>query len=238
MATPPKPMKLNLSPVKTAVPNVVTSTPRGPLTIEQVRAQIETVKTQAKRNGAGTDQSLFSKLMEDVLICRKAGKLDVALARSYDTVACVEMNRKSIGEEQKEVHAIAICNLASTLHMLGHLNAAKQLYQQAHNELAGAPKQWLLCCVFGDLRKVQLDYIASRAELATEGKVPDARAYLDGDGEERIWSDAEVADALTYANSIEAEMNANKPPPLNLGSLSGVSHKSYPITSTPRKELW
>ena len=231
-------LKLNMSPVKAAVPNVVSSTPRGPLSIEQVRAQIETVKIQAKRNGAGTDQKLFSQLMEDVLICRKAGKLDVALSRSYDTVACVEMNRKSIGEEQREVHAIAICNLASTLHMLGHLNAAKQLYEQAHNELFSAPKPFLLCCIFSDVRKVQLDYIASRAVLATEGQIPDSRAYLDGDGEERIWDDDEVADAQMVAARIEQEIKENKPPPLNLGSLSGISHKSYPITSTPRKELW
>ena len=57
-------------------------------------------------------------------------------------------------------------------------------------------------------------------------------------GQERLWSDAEVASAQAKAEQIEAEMSAKKPPPLNMGSISGASYKSYPITSTPRKELW
>ena len=44
--------------------------------------------------------------------------------------------------------------------------------------------------------------------------------------------------AQVRAAEIEADIRSNKPPTLNLGSISGVSHKSYPITSTPRKELW
>ena len=171
--TPPKP---KLTPDKP-------SPRRGPLSIEEVRSKIEEVKNKARRSGAGTDQKLFENLIEDVLVCRKAGRLETALSRSYDTVACVEMNRKTIGEEQREVHAIAVCNLASTLHMLGHLAAARHLYQQAHSELAIAPSAGgLLCCIIGNLRQVQLDYIASRAEMAAEGLVPNARAYLDGDG--------------------------------------------------------
>lgn len=209
------------------------------MTIDEVRAQIEATKNTAKRSGAGTDQKLFEQLIEDVLVCRKAGKLDIALSRSYDTVACVEMNRKSIGEEQKEVHAIAVCNLASTLHMLGHLQAAKQLYQQAHTELSHAPHNRLLCCLAcGDLRQIQLNYIASRAVMATDGKVPDMRAYLDGEGNEQFWSDDEVASAQNMAFQIEQKIKNKAPPPLNLGSLTGASYKSYPITSTPRKELW
>ena len=57
-------------------------------------------------------------------------------------------------------------------------------------------------------------------------------------GEERTWTDAEVASAQAQAEKIEAEIKAKKPPPLNMGSISGASYKSYPITSTPRKELW
>ena len=53
-----------------------------------------------------------------------------------------------------------------------------------------------------------------------------------------MWSDAEVATAQEAADKIEMQMNENKPPPLNMGSLTGASYKSYPITNTPRKELW
>ena len=82
-----------------------------------------------------------------------------------------------------------------------------------------------------------MDYIASRAELATEGKIPDPRSYLDVDGTEKLWSDGEVADAQPRALEVEADVRAN-PPALNMGSLGGVSHRSYPITTTPRNALW
>ena len=207
--------------------------------MEEVRAQIELFKSQAKRAAAGTDQLLFEKLVEDAIVCRQAGKGETALTKCYEVVACVELNRKSIGEEHKAVHAFSLSNLASALHMLGHMGAAKHLYEEAHRELSAAPRMWFESCLcLPDVRMVQLDYIASRAALATDGRIPDNRLYLDGDGEEKHWTDAQQASALARALQIEAELNAKKPPTLNLGSLSGISHKSYPITSTPRKELW
>ena len=243
----PPVMKLNLTPPKPIAPDAGTGglpTPRthakmGPLTYEAVVAQIENVKSAARNNAAGTDQKLFEKLVEDAIVCRTAGKCETALTRCYEVVACVEMNRKAMGEEQKELHAFSLSNLASALHMLGHCKAAKRLYEQAHQELRTAPQSWLdIFCMCADVRGLQLDYIASRAVLATDGHIPDKRTFLDGTGTERMWSDLEIELALPRAMAIEAEIDKNKPPPLNLGSLSGASYKSYPITATPRKELW
>jgi len=200
-------------------------------------ANIERYKNNARNSAAGTDQALFEKLVENAVVCRQAGKSELSLKCCYEVVACVEMNRKSIGEDNKMIHAFALSNLASSLHIMGHCRAAKTLYEQAHNELSGAPRLGFACCM-PDARNQQLDYIASRAVLATEGRIPDPRAYLDGDGVERTWSDAEVIEALPRAGQVEVELDANKPPPLNMGSLTGAKHKSYPITSTPRKELW
>lgn len=135
----------------------------------------------------------------------------------------------------------ALSNLASSLHMLGHLRAAKQLYEQAHTELSTAPRFFLEHCCLTDVRTVQLDYIASRAVLAARGEIPSWKAYLDGNGQECEWSDAEVAAAKEAAKSIEADIRATIGTPraaLNRGSKSGSSYKSYAITSTPRKELW
>ena len=210
------------------------------VSVEHVRAQVEILKTTGRRSAAGTDQQLYNALVEDSIICRQAGRLDAALSRGMEVIACVEMNRRAMGEEQRALHAFALANVASALHMLGHCSVAKQLYEQSHAELSSAPRMLLdqLCGCTRDVRREQLDYIASRAVLAADGHVPSARCYLDGLGVEKTWSDAEVAEAQARAAQIEAELQTNKPPPLNMGSLSGVSHKSYPITSTPRKELW
>ena len=221
----PTPPKLNIG---AATPPTVT--------IEQVRANVESLKSSAKKNAAGTDQKLFDTLVEDAVYCRIAGKTEAALSRCYEALACSELNRRAMGGEQKRVHAYALSNLASALHALGHLATAKQLYVQAHQELASAPRAFLECCCF-DVRELQMDYIASRAELATEGKIPDPRSYLDVDGTEKLWSDSEVADAQPRALEVEADVRAN-PPALNMGSLGGVSHRSYPITTTPRNALW
>ena len=77
--------------------------------------------------------------------------------------------------------------------------------------------------------------VASPVRACAAGRTP---LILDGTGTERMWSDLEIELALPRAMAIEAEIDKNKPPPLNLGSLSGASYKSYPITATPRKELW
>ena len=215
-------------------------TPRADLlSMEEVIAEVEKRKAWARNNAAGTDQALFEKLVVESALCRQAGRIKPALHRCYEVLACVEMNRKAMGEDQKELHAFALSNLASSLHLLGNLGVAKRMYEQAHQELVNSPKSFIDMLCFADVRGAQLDYIMSRAEMAANGKTPDSREYLDGTGTQRLWTEDEMADALPRVKVIEAELEAMKPQlSLNNGSLSGPSHKSYAITTTPRQALW
>jgi len=209
----------------------------GEMSAKEVRARIESSKADARKSAAGTDQLLFEKLVQDSLVCRQAGKSELHLTKAIETVACVEMNRKAMGDDQKMLHAFALSNLGSALHILGYLDAARQLYEQAHSELASAPRPLCIFCL-AEPRDEQLNYIYSRMEMAARCEMPDPSEYLDGDGQKQHWTEEDKQAALPRANEIEAESHTKKMPTLNMGSLSGVSHKSYPITSTPRKELW
>ena len=52
------------------------------VSVEHVRAQVEILKTTARRSAAGTDQQLYNALVEDSIICRQAGRLDAALSHT------------------------------------------------------------------------------------------------------------------------------------------------------------
>ena len=113
-----------------------------------------------------------------------------------------------------------------------------------------------------------------RMQEAAHGTIPPALTYLDGDGNERQWTEYEISVARKKAATIEHIMKAEasapkKPKPrplkpsggdseagtaaggaarvsgaapmkltLNTSAAQSNRDKVYPITSTPRAELW
>ena len=88
-----------------------------------------------------------------------------------------------------------------------------------------------------------------KISLADSKTVPKSTVFLNGSGEEEEWSEDEIQKAREQAEEIEKKDAAKYPKPsesakgpgglpaLNMSAAANMG-TSYPITSTPRKELW
>jgi len=213
------------------------------LSKDEVRAKIDSRKPVVT-----PDSATFDSLLEEAQWCHKAEQYNKAADKCIDAVACLEKNTEQTGEEiDALMHVTVLHNLASALHQMGHLSAAKDLYEDAHRKLSTAPRGLLDCCL-GDRRPQMLDFIKARIALVVQGGAPgqNRRTYLDEKGTEQMWTDEEVKDAAEKAVAIEATgtitARAVKTPTLNLATasrdMSQDSWTTYQITDTPRKELW
>ena len=200
------------------------------------------------------DNRTFERLYEEYTYLRQASRMDLALAKAVDLIACLEANAKATGgEPEQDLKAVAVFNLASALHQLGHFSIAKPFYTEAIMGLDNAPRNPFLCCL-PDIRPSQVQYMKLRMEEANRGVIPEALTYLDGDGIEQQWTEYEISIARKKSDTIEHIMHAEatarkKPKPaavgpggmklsLNVNAANSNRGKASPITSTPRKELW
>lgn len=194
-----------------------------------------------------TDSSAFERMIEEAIVLHKAQRFEDAVNKNIELVACLEANAKvNAKDAPKEVHAMATHNLGSALHQIGNFTAAKAFYAVAVTELAGAEKDPLefIWKLFGDVRQAQLDFMKEKVRMAEEGKIPNPKVFLNGSGQEEEWSPEDISKAQTEAQEILKKDAAQNPAPgapamptLNMNLAKDIG-TSYPITSTPRKELW
>ena len=127
--------------------------------------------------------SAFETMIEEAVVLHKAQRFEAAIEKNVDLVACLEGNAKTHSMEvSKEVHAMAVHNLGSALHQLGHFEVAKAFYSEAVTELSTAEKDpfdfiWKM---FGDVRAAQMCVLISHASypLYTPPPVPPPRPCL------------------------------------------------------------
>ena len=82
------------------------------------------------------------------LIYGKAQWWEHALEEMLDALAYMEgLEKMQAGTVDSEQHACVVHNLATTLHHLGHFNAAKKMYDEAFTELTAAQHQPIYQCL-------------------------------------------------------------------------------------------
>lgn len=202
---------------------------------ESIRLQ---VMTRGEKVGFPNEDALELHLAE-ALIYSKAMWWNTCLERMIDAMAWVERSKAEVASiEVLETHATITHNLGSVLHQLGHFEAAKAFYDEAHSELAGLTKAepeglaWLQQAIMQpfDPRPKQLEFMKARSDMAATRQKPDPTLYLSPWGQEVRLSQQEVAEAVARAKDLEGE---DKKPEW-IESLP----RHYPVGSTPRAQLW
>jgi hypothetical protein len=196
-----------------------------------------------------TDEETLEQALANTMACFQAGAWQKAFFMAVEIAACVEARSKQDGYFDGELHASAVHNIATALHHLGKTDAARSFYEEAVQELSEVPKGgFLILCCLPDIRNQQLMFMQSRYALLREGRKPDERTYLNGEGEEAQWTEEEMAKARKVVEALEADakqaaQTPSKKPAMGFSlNVDATKHlgtgTSYPVGSTPRGQLW
>lgn len=176
-------------------------------TIDKYKQELaEEPKSKRERSALNT------KLAEEAQAAHQCGNYDISLDRFAHLVALSETDPKAkcapagahpprsaltAGPRRprrlpSELHATFTANLGASLHHLGRMDEAKELYEKAIEEFGQLPTGWLTWFVYGDLTAKRLEHVRMRQAVLEKGERPDPSSYQDGGGKERKWRPDEM----------------------------------------------
>ena len=95
---------------------------------------------------------------------------------------CLAVTEKTRSAKDHAVRGAVIHNIASCLHNLGEMEAAKAYYEQAIEAFKQAKTPVLEKAIYGDPNKRRVDFVKERLVDISWGRKPDGDKYLDARG--------------------------------------------------------
>ena len=116
---------------------------------------------------------------------------------------CLAVTEKTRSARDHAVRGAVIHNIASCLHNLGEMEAAKAYYEQAVDAFKKAYTPMLERMIYGNPNQRRIDFVKERLVDIAWGRKPDGDKYLDENGNKKP-----VPEAMTHGSESQAAEQA------------------------------